>query len=87
MLLAFHGELPAFAQLGHKMGCELFGCQGQSLSLVGRNISPNEKTGGADNFGIGHEHRTAACLALCESFCMQSSVGGWPASRTDSERS
>jgi hypothetical protein len=42
------------------MGRELFGCQGQSLSLVGRNISPNEKTGGADNVGIGHEQSTAA---------------------------
>jgi hypothetical protein len=42
------------------MGRELFGCQGQSLSLVGRNISPNEKTGGAHNVGIGHEQSTAA---------------------------
>src|SRR5207248_11278113 len=56
------GESPAFAQLSHKMGSELLGCQGESLSLVGRNISPNEKAGGADNFGIGHEHRTAARL-------------------------
>src|SRR4029077_1596034 len=60
VLLAFHGELPAFAQLGHKMGRELFGCQGQSLSLVGRDISPNEKTGGAHNVGIRHEQSTAA---------------------------
>src|SRR5438874_5653916 len=56
------GESPAFAQLSLKMGSELLGCQGESLSLVGRNISSNEKAGGADNFGIGHEHRTAARL-------------------------
>src|SRR5204863_1240507 len=53
VLLAFHGELPTFAQLGHKMGREFLGRQGQSLSLVGRDISSNEKTGGADHLSIG----------------------------------
>src|SRR5947207_8813815 len=53
VLLAFHGESPTFTQLGHKMGRELLGRQGQGLSLVGRNVSPNEKTGGAHHFGVG----------------------------------
>src|SRR5213080_92334 len=58
----FIGELPTFAQLGDKMGRELLGRQGQGLSLIGRNISPNEKTCRAHYFGIGHEQSTAACL-------------------------
>src|SRR5947207_13455334 len=44
------------------MGRELLGRQGQGLSLVGRNISPNEKTGGAHHFGVGQERSTAACV-------------------------
>ncbi|PYL91335.1 MAG: hypothetical protein DMF16_02695 [Verrucomicrobia bacterium] len=32
------------------------------MSLVCRNISPNEKTGGAHNVGIGHEQSAAACF-------------------------
>src|SRR5213082_2514623 len=58
----FIGELPTFAQLGDKMGRELLGRQGQGLSLIGRNISPNEKTGGAHHFGVGQERSTAACV-------------------------
>src|SRR6184192_3041926 len=60
----FIGELPTFAQLGHKMGRELLGRQGQGLSLVGCNISANEKTGGTHHFPRGHEQSTTACFQL-----------------------
>ena len=42
------------------MGCQFFRCQWQGLSLIGRDIGPHEKTGGADNFCPRHEDGAAS---------------------------